>query len=233
MSTDIKARTWLAWAWRRTSRPARLIAAAGLVLAPMANQLAEGEADLPRLDYIAFAVVVLGSGLLGLDRAGGLLSVLLARPMRRSTYVLGRWVGACAVAMMLLVGVLVVDLMLMWALADAPLPWPSEILDWTWRCALTVAAANAVLALASSFVDGIGDAGVLIGGVCLFVLGNEAFGIVQPGHPLFQVAAQSLLFVHPVFVLSTSVAVTITLASNMAISLVLAILVMNRREIQC
>lgn len=227
----MRARAWFSWAARRTGNPIRLAAVTGMLLMPMAYRVVSLDTELPQLLIVPFTVFVLGAGLLGLDRSSGMIGVIMSRPLRRSTYVLGRWAGLTMLGWIVFAIQAIVGLSLSGALAPDPLPPLDEIATWAWLCAISIAASAALLTLASTLFAGIADACAVMAGTTLVSLALHFATRLDLPEWFGGVAEQLHLFAEPGLNQMLPSARVLDVACNAAISLTLAVLVMNRREI--
>jgi len=104
-------------------------------------------------------VIVIAAGMIGQDVSSGVLQLLLARPVRRDTYVLSRWLGAALGSF----GVIVVQAglcaLILWS-RGLP-PDARDIALLLGDNLLLALGLSAVLALCSSLMGGLGDLAIL------------------------------------------------------------------------
>lgn len=222
----------LSWAWRRARSPIRLVVAAAILLGPVVLQVVAAEVELPTLAAPCFVAAILGAGLIALDRDRGLLGLVFAQPIRRSSYVLGRWAGATILCGTLFTAQLALSLAAALCLFEDPLPDARQVGTWLFLCWLSLAAMTAIMTLLSTMLGGIADASSLIGGAFLVALGADVAGRFGLRADSMAVARHVLRVIHPQLALETSHAGIAAVASNASLALVLAILVVNRREIR-
>jgi len=102
--------------------------------------------------------MVLAAGMIGQDVSSGVLQLLFARPVRRSEYVLSRWLSVAIAAS----GFAVLQIALAWMIVTArgaPLESNTVLLTMLQRVC-EVIQITAVMAMFSSLVNGIGDLGL-------------------------------------------------------------------------
>jgi ABC-type transport system involved in multi-copper enzyme maturation permease subunit len=227
--------TLLVGLWRqRLASPIRLfILGLMIVLPPTFVGLLRG-VDLSTLGDVAPLAMVFAVGMIGQDVSSGVLQLLLARPVRRWEYVVNRWLGVAIAAS----AASLLQIALGWAViamrGDAP----------AWAAVVQLAAARefqivgvaATMALLSSLVGGMGDLALyavltILGGVTgmigqfrhsslLVAIGQEVGALVSPRIELQAILAGSVSW----FAIATW-------ASNVTLCLLLAVLVMNRKEL--
>lgn len=221
--------------WRqRLTSPLRVVVLGFMLLVPLLIVAASRAAGLSPLGDAVGLVLVLGVGAIGQDVSSGVLQLLFARPVRRSEYVLSRWlaigIGASALALS--------QIVLAWAIlaAGGAPPAPQDVALFAAGRILETFGIGAVLVLLSSLIAGYGDLAIyvlatmaagMIGMVgqfrsspALARAGEELHGFLVPRIDL----AQALVGSPPWFEI-TSWLSTVTLC------LALAILVMNRKEL--
>ena len=220
---------------QRLASPLRVTLAALATLLPLGIVYGSPQAGLAALGDSAGFAFILGAGLIGQDLSSGVLQLLFARPIRRSEYVLNRWLaagGAASAVALARIGIAVVIL--------AARGYPASV-----QSIATVAGNDvliafgtcSVLTLFSSLVGGLGDLALLfvtmlssqtLQGIGMFThtnalvrTGVELHGFVNPRVDLAQCVS---LASFPWFMV-TSYASTVTLC------LALAIVTINHREI--
>ena len=102
--------------------------------------------------------MVLAAGMIGQDVSSGVLQLLFARPVRRSEYVLSRWLAVAFAAG----GIAVLQIALAWMILQArgvPLESSDVLLTMLQRMC-EVIQITAVMAMFSSLVNGVGDLGL-------------------------------------------------------------------------
>lgn len=220
----------MAWAARRALSPARLALASPLILGPVTLLAVSDSRVLPDVGCVPFIVSVLGAGVLARDRASGMEALLLARPLLRSDHVLGRWAGLSGVAAMLAVVQLAL-LAVVLAIRAGAWPWPCEVGDWLLRAGLAVAGSSAVLMLASALLpQGVDAVAPPVAAVAIACVQWQAARAPLPPW-LGELFNQLILAAHPFVSSASPRACRADVASNAAIALVLAVAILNRREI--
>ena len=228
-------RTLLVGLWRqRLASPIRLfVLGLMIVLPPSFVGLLRG-VDLSVLGDVAPLAMVFAVGMIGQDVSSGVLQLLLARPVRRWEYVLSRWLGVAIAAS----AASLLQIALGWGVMAARGGAPE------WTAVAQLAAARefqilgiaATMALLSSLVGGMGDLALyavltIFGGVIgmigqfrhatlLLGIGQEIGALVSPRLELQAILAGSISW----FAIATW-------ASNLTLCLLLAVLVMNRKEL--
>ncbi len=178
---------------------------------------------------------VMAAGLIGQEVSSGVLTLTFARPLRRSDYVLGRWLGASAL------GSACVALQVIIATGVALLrhgdPTASQVALKLLEGSLAVTGVCAVLLMFSSLVPGLGDLGLmllaLITGGVMSAMGMhwQIAWLSRSGAEIHRFIDASLdlePFIGPGAV--SWFAVTSYL-STLSICLVVAIAAVNRREL--
>jgi len=136
----------------------------GVLFSGSLGMLAKGEQGVFGL--------VMAAGLIGQEVSSGVLTLTLARPLRRSDYVLGRWLGASALATACVV--LQVAVATGVAILRHGEPTLALVAVKLAEGALAVTGASAVLLLFSSLVPGLGDLGLL----ALGLLSSSAMTVI-------------------------------------------------------
>lgn len=184
----------------------------------------------PTLGQAGFGYgAILAAGAIGRDVSSGVIAVLFSRPIKRSTYVLARWLAPSLAATALTWLVVLIEAALLWQRGHG-VPGV-EILTTLIEGAASAFGACAVLVLLSSMVPGIADVALLIAINLLLVAAN------QVGLP--QRATQELeSFIHPQLEWSAVFGGTpvswfglASYASTVVLCLVLAIVNVNRKEV--
>jgi hypothetical protein len=182
----------------------------------------------------ALYAVILGAGLIGRPATNGTLALLFTRPVRRSSYVLTRWLAVWVAAgslAMLRIFVLTLEAVRASGFDGSALAVASleEVLE--------AAGVAAILVLLSSLIGGIGDAAVL---VMLMIAGAI---LQQVGRFLSQPALNKVGFhleqwVSPKIDLVAAFGTTpiswyalVSYVSTVVVSLVLAMELLNRKEV--
>jgi hypothetical protein len=157
-------------ALQRLLSPARMLVVFAVVTFPALVLSFAPQLGLHLLQSGAVLGLILGAGLLGQEVSSGVLQLLFARPVTRSEYVLGRWLGAAALAggAVLLQIALGVAAM---AMRGAPAPL-GAVAGVAIEQALAAFGVVAVLALFSSVLPGAGD-------ILAWILMNVTGGVLQ------------------------------------------------------
>jgi ABC-type transport system involved in multi-copper enzyme maturation permease subunit len=221
--------------WRqRFASPVRLVILGLVTLMPPFFLLMARGLDLTVLGDAVPITLVLAVGMIGQDVSSGVLQLLLARPVRRWEYVTSRWlsvaIGASA-ASLLQVGLGCGAMAVRGALPDL-----GTIAQLVAGREIQIVGLAGTMALFSSLIGGIGDLAIyailmILGGVLgtigqfrqsalLIGAGREIGAFVSPHVDLAQIAAGSLSW----FTIATW-------ASNLTLCLLLAIVVVNRKEL--
>ncbi|HTK32112.1 MAG TPA: ABC transporter permease subunit [Candidatus Saccharimonadaceae bacterium] len=104
-------------------------------------------------------VIVIAAGMIGQDVSSGVLQLLLARPIRRDTYVLSRWLGAALGGFGLIAVQAGLCTLVLW-MRGAP-PDTRDLALLLGDNLLLALGLCAVLALCSSLLGGLGDLAIL------------------------------------------------------------------------
>lgn len=221
--------------WRqRLASPIRLVILSLMVLLPPALASAIRGLGITTLgDGIPLAMV-LAAGMIGQDVSSGVLQLIFARPVRRSEYVLSRWLAVAfgaSVASLLQIGIY-------WALAAARGSSPTYeiVAQFAVGRELQIFGVAATMALLSSLIGGLGDLAIyalfsILGGIVVMVgqlrnstaltwIGQEIGSLLSPRIEVAQIVAGSPSW----FALATY-------ASNLTLCLLLAILILNKKEL--
>ena len=157
--------TMLTLARQRVNSPMRMILAVAFFGFGVIGVLFTGSiGGLARGQMSAFAFLA-AAGLIGQEVSSGVLTLAFARPMRRAEWVVGRWLGASAVAAALIVlQVLVATAVSVMRHGDPTFQLVAlKLLDGV----LASVGLCAVLTMFSSLVPGLGDLGLLLLGTFL------------------------------------------------------------------
>jgi len=221
--------------WRqRLSSPVRVTM---LVLAVLGPALLAGNVRgiglAPLGDAYPFALLF-AVGMIGQDVSSGVLQLVLARPVSRAEYVIHRWLGAAIAASV--ASLVQIGLTWVMVLAHGDAPRASTFLWFAAARELQIFGVAGTMALFSSLMNGVADlalyamafvSGGVLGTVGQFrhsqVLiwsGDEIGALVYPKIDLAAFASGA----PPWHALATW-------ASNLTLCLLLAILVMNRKEL--
>lgn len=222
--------------WRqRLTSPVRMAILAMLTGMPLLGVAFMPGAGLALLGGAQGLILTLGAGMIGQDLSSGVLQLLFARPVRRSEYVVSRWlgVGAAAAAISLLQLAIACGLLA----GRGALPTAQEIVIFGGGRLLESFGLAAVLALFSSLIGGFGDLGI-------YLLVNLGAGIVQMAGQVKQwlwlarAGAEINGALTPTIDLVRLVTATpmpwypiVSYASTVVLCLALAIVVVNRKEL--
>lgn len=222
--------------WRqRLMSPVRMAILAMLCGMPLLlNTFAPG-AGLATLGGAQGLALTLAAGLIGQDVSSGVLQLLCARPVRRSEYVLSRWMGVGLAGTVVSLVQVAVTLGILAARGMSPSPQDAVLFVATRT--LECFGMAAVMAMFSSLIGGFGDLGLYLlaymaGGVVQLagqfkrLLWLERAGIeigasLSPTVDLARVVAASPTPWYPI----------IAYASTVTLCLALAIVVVNRKEL--
>lgn len=191
-------------------------------------------AGLAPLDGGLNMALIFGAGMIGQDVSSGVLQLLFARPVRRSEYVVSRWVGAAGAASLIALAQVALGYVILASRPDGPSAVAA--LAHAGETMLVAIGATAVLAFFSALVPGLGDLG-------LYVVGNLAGGTLGViGQAANQVAFRRagdevLKFLTPRIDIGTLTAgpvswfEIVSYLSTVTLCLALAIVVLNRKEL--
>ena len=177
---------------------------------------------------------IFGAGMIGQDVSSGVLQLLMARPVRRDAYALSRWFAASlatAVAAVAQVGLAALILS-----ARGARPDPGAVGIAAANHLTSAFGATAPLLLLSALVPGIGDLGVLwllylFGGAMQMVGGGLGqIAVSRAGHEL-QDFLNPMIDFAKVLGPATSWYEIFAYLSTVTLSLALAIVILNRREL--
>ena len=222
--------------WRqRLTSPIRLVLLGIITGFPMLAAAFMQGARLSILGDSQGPVLVLGAGMIGQDVSSGVLQLLFARPVRRPDYVVSRWLGVAIVASAVALVQIGISLPLMAARGSAPSA--QEALLYAAGRVLESFGLAAVFALLSSLIPAFGDLALYLvltmtGAAIQMVarikgwlwadrVSTELFASLQPTIDVGQLIAASPLPWYPI----------VSYASTVALCLVLAIVVVNRKEL--
>jgi ABC-type transport system involved in multi-copper enzyme maturation permease subunit len=180
-------------------------------------------------------MLALGAGMIGQDVSSGVLQLLCARPVRRSEYVLSRWMGVALAGIAISLVQLAIASALLAARGFAPPPQQMALFAAT--RALECLGLGAVLALLSSLIGGLGDLALyLIAGLAGGVLSMVAQ--VKHWTWLDRIGSQLMESLTPTIDLHRLLLATpmpwspiVSYASTVALCLALAIVAVNRKEL--
>jgi len=220
---------------QRLTSPIRLGLLALLFFMPIGAATLMYQNGLATLGDSYGLTLVLAAGLIGQDLSSGVLQLLFARPVRRSEYLINRWLAVSfgVTALSLVQAVVAVGLLGMRGHPTSA----QEFMIFAGNSALIAFGTAAVVALFSSLLPGFGDLALLlvfqlVGGVLQMVgqfaarplvsrIGTEMTGFITPRFDLTPFFAG----------VDPSWAAIAAYASTVTLSLALAIVVLNRREL--
>ena len=221
-------RWWLA-------SPIRLgVLAAAALLPVLGSVLSQGR--LPSAGGASELALILGAGIIGQSVSTGTLQLVLARPIRRSTFVLTRWlaVGSAALAIF---GACTVAAWLLGSASGMETQTPGDVALLLAEAALHAFGAAAVLVALSALVRGYGDIAIWIVGTILALLASEV-GQVKDVATLRWAGRQTLEFLRPSVDLRQVLGARPVPLSGLAawaftvtLCLAVAIVLLNRKEL--
>jgi ABC-type transport system involved in multi-copper enzyme maturation permease subunit len=221
------------WRQRLASAMRAVILTALVVVWPLFAMMIGGGRLSALGDGVPFALVF-AVGMIGQDVSSGVLQLLLARPVKRSEYVLHRWLGVALGAS----AASLLQILFAWALfaARGEAPDLGAVAVFLAGREIEIFGVAGVMALFSSLIGGVGDlalymmvnllgfavkmVGSLRSSGVLMWIGQELGDLVSPRIELAQIVAGSPSW----FAIAT-------FASNLTLCLLLAIWAMNRKEL--
>jgi len=225
----------LAFARQRLTSPMRLVLAASAFGIGVFTVLFTGSLEALGKSELGLFGLVFAAGLIGQEVSSGVLTLVFARPIRRAEYVLGRWLGACALgsAFVLLEVLAATGAALLRHGHPSPLSIAIKLLEGV----LAVSGSSAVLLMFSSLVGGLGDLGLML---LTSVLGSALSGVAgrfQLGW-LARASEEIQRFISASIDLAPMVAqgappwfAIASYVSTLAICLVVAIWAVNRKQL--
>ncbi|MFI5372636.1 MAG: ABC transporter permease subunit [Candidatus Eisenbacteria bacterium] len=228
-------RTLILAFWRqRLMSPFRMAFLLFIVGIPMLITLAVPQTGFAIAGKLTGIALVFSIGLIGQDLSSGVLQLLFARPVRRWEYVMSRWFAAGSISA--LVGMAQAAMIALIMVLRGAAPGVSEALVFIAERAFEGFGIAAVFVLLSSLVSGVGDVALWIGVQFVCGIGSmvaqaknwtlaarligEAQAAMNPNLPL----AQIINGLAPWAPASAYLSVV-------AVSLTLAVILMNRREL--
>jgi ABC-type transport system involved in multi-copper enzyme maturation permease subunit len=219
---------------QRLASPMRATILALMVLLPPALVSMIHGIGLSGLGDALPIAMLFAIGMIGQDVSSGVLQLVLARPVRRWEYVISRWLSASLGAS--LASLAQIGLAWVWMASRGNAPEPSAIGLLVAGRELQIFGVVAVMALLSTLVGGLGDLALyavfsILGGIVVMVgqfshsnvmqwAGHELSALLSPQIELAQIAAGVVPW-----------AQLATYASNVSLCLLLAVVVMNRKEL--
>lgn len=110
--------------------------------------------------FCLFYVWILGAGVIGADVSSGVLHMLFTRPLRRSTYVIGRWIGLVIGALVVYEAQVLIGLAA--ALAGGKDLAVLSIGPDLAAAVVTIVGASAAIVFLSSLISGYGDIRIVL-----------------------------------------------------------------------
>lgn len=220
---------------QRLTSPIRLLLLAFLFLSPLAIVAITRQLD-PLDGVPAMFALVLAAGAIGQEVSSGVLTLTFARPLTRTSYVLSRWAAAGGFAAAL--GLVQVAAGLMAVVARGGTVGPAEqLVALQLECIVVAFSASAVMVMLSSLVNGLGD-------VALWALGSVAGSVagavaqMKGWRVLERISTELQLVLMPKVHLGWAFGsgdpqpyLLIAALSTLAASLVVAVWVVNRKEL--
>jgi ABC-type transport system involved in multi-copper enzyme maturation permease subunit len=220
--------------WRqRLMSPLRLVFMLMMFAVPLLTVLAAPGMGLTPMRDVRGFTLVLALGMIGQDVSSGVLQLLFARPVRRAEYVMSRWVAVWIGASVLMALQLAAAWMIL-NLRGAPLDGQDVALALA-KGVIEAGQLAAVMAMLSALVNGAGDLGVwflaqIVGGIMALAaqmkgwpwmgrLADNLGEIVTPNVNLAGLASGG------------SVLPLVTALSITAVALVIAVVLVNRKEL--
>jgi ABC-type transport system involved in multi-copper enzyme maturation permease subunit len=220
--------------WWLTS-PIRLVVLAATALFPvLGSVLSQGR--LPSASGASTLALVLGAGIIGQSVSAGTLPLVLARPIRRSTFVLTRWLAVGCAAVTVFAGSAFVA-WLLGSVAGMETRSPGDVALLLSESVLHAFGTAAVLVALSALVRGYGDVALWVVGTILASLTAYA-GQAKDIAALSWIGKQTLDFLHPWVDLQQVIGARPVPLSGLAawaftvtLCLALAIVFLNRKEL--
>ena len=220
--------------WReRLSSPVRMVLAFAIVGLNILTSAFTGS-PVPDAFSAVYLTLVLGGGAIGRDVSSGAIHLILVRPVRRSEYVLNRWLAVFLTTSLVVIVQGAIILLLLLA-GGRGVPFDMIALNLSEQI-LIIVGLSAVLIFLSSLVGGNGDVALFVVG---FLMGSviSLIGSATQKTWLADIGHEITRFLIPRLELTGGVesltALAVPLASwgfSVTLCLALAILVLNRRE---
>lgn len=140
---------------QQLSQPIRLGGLIGALLMPLITTAVDPDPQLSQAYWATIFVAIVGTGVIGLEISGGTLGLVFTRPITRASYVLGRWSGISAVAVLMSTAQLAIQAAEISA-AGSAIPWRILFFGLLDRACLAVGVA-AVFVMLSCLGSGITD----------------------------------------------------------------------------
>jgi len=180
-------------------------------------------------------MLALAAGMIGQDVSSGVLQLLCARPVRRSEYVVSRWLGVALAGLAISLAQLAIAGAVL-AARGAP-PSPQQMALFAATRAFECFGLGAVMALLSSLIGGFGD-------LALYLIASVVGGVLQIAGQakhwtwMDRLASEFQQTLTPTLDLQRLIAASpmpwfpiVSYLSAVALALALAIVVMNRKEL--
>ena len=219
---------------QRLTSPLRLAFLVMAMTFPLLIVAADPSSGFAAVETSLVFAWIFGAGMIGQDTSSGVLQLLLARPVRRDVYALSRWFAvslATAAAAVAQVGLAALILS-----ARGARPEPGAV-GFAWANHVTSAfGATAPLLLLSTFTPGIGDLGLLwliymCGGILQMAGGAfHSPAVLRAGHEV-QDFLNPMIDFAKVIGPATSWYEVLAYLSSVTLSLALAIVILNRKEL--
>jgi len=220
---------------QRVTSPVRVTLLASVFLFPLLVIGASPATGFTMLGSGYALTLVIAAGVIGQDVSSGVLQLLFARPVKRSEYVISRWLAVSLMSAMLATLQLAIAVLLMWS-RHAP-PQTREVFEQLGNSICVAFGAGAVLTFFSSLLPGFGDLAILL--VMAFT-GSGLDGIGQGFHlpVLSRIGDEVGHFVFPSLPLSSLLRgggtpwyEIVAYFSTVTLCLAAAILIVNRKEL--
>jgi ABC-type transport system involved in multi-copper enzyme maturation permease subunit len=212
----------------------RLLLLAAITLPMLAGQLFFPQPKLIDGGVALFIVWILGTGVIGQDISSGVIQMVFARPVRRWEYVLSKWTALAggALAITLVMGAVSAVLLI----ARGAPPETTELLRFAAEALVTAVGAAAALVMFSSIMPGHADLALYVPFFFTsWILGM--LGTVESSELLRRISEEIGNFVMPAIDIEKTFAsdpiswfVILSYLSNVSILLLLAVVILNRRE---
>jgi len=219
---------------QRLTSPLRMVVLFMTMGMPLATVLFVPRAGFGTLGNCYSAALVFAAGMIGQDLSSGTLQLLFARPITRTEYLISKWAAAALAT----IGVVVVQvgLAVMIMVSRGAPPEARDALMFFANDVLLAVGVTAVMALLSSLVPGLGDLGVLV--LAFFSsLVLQGIGGIKSWPAATRAATELQQFMNPQVDLAALVHgpvpwfSIVSYVSTVTLSLALAIVVLNRREL--
>jgi ABC-type transport system involved in multi-copper enzyme maturation permease subunit len=180
--------------------------------------------------------LILAAGAIGQEIASGVLTLTFARPITRSAYVLSRWLAAGALASGLALAQLAMGAAIVLARGGAA-PAAGDLAAYALEGVLLAFTGSAVLVMLSSIATGLGDVGLWVTGIFLGKM-VEGLGQIKEWPVVVRAAQEVQGFLYPQVRLGwlfghgdPSWFALVSVVSTLALSLAVAVMVVNRKEL--